>query len=213
MNETTNIASRAATAPLELPHEDAEIDGAQSNLHSAGYLDALSRPILALPSLTIFVAILYFLNLGSYPLYTKGEPREAVTILDIVGGGGVILPMRAGIEIPSKPLLMHWIAAIISIAAGGVNKLTVRFPSALFAIAGVLVCYYYVRRLFNERAAFVAALILGTTIQYLPSRHSREGGHDADFFHGSGALRIYFDRRRHELDDERYSMSRSRWRC
>ena len=167
MNETTNIAGSASTTPLELPRKEAESIGAQSDSHSAGYLDALAKPIFALPSLTIFFAILYFLNLGGYPLYTKGEPREAVTIFDIVSGGGVILPMRAGIEIPSKPLLMHWIAAIISIAAGGVNEWTVRFPSALFAIAGVLVCYYYVRRLFNERAAVVAALILGTTIQYL----------------------------------------------
>jgi Dolichyl-phosphate-mannose-protein mannosyltransferase len=167
MNETTNIAGRAATAPLESPREDAETDGTQHDSRPAGFLDALSKPIVALPSLTIFFAILYFLNLGSYPLYTKGEPREAVTILDIVSGGGVILPMRAGIEIPSKPLLMHWIAAIISIAAGAVNEWAVRFPSALFAIAGVLVCYYYVRRLFNERAAFVAALILGTAVEYL----------------------------------------------
>ena len=167
MNETTNIAGRAATAPLEAPREDAETDGTQHDSRPAGFLDALSKPIVALPSLTIFFAILYFLNLGSYPLYTKGEPREAVTILDIVSGGGVILPMRAGIEIPSKPLLMHWIAAIISIAAGAVNEWAVRFPSALFAIAGVLVCYYYVRRLFNERAAFVAALILGTAVEYL----------------------------------------------
>jgi 4-amino-4-deoxy-L-arabinose transferase-like glycosyltransferase len=167
MNETTNIAGRASTALLELPRDDAEPHAAQSNLHSGGYLDALSKPILALPSLTIFFAILYFLNLGSYPLYTKGEPREAVTIFNIVSGGGVILPMRAGIEIPSKPPLMHWIAAIISVVSRGVNEWTVRFPSALFAIAGVLVCYYYVRRLFNERAALVAALILGTTGQYL----------------------------------------------
>ncbi|HEX4209228.1 MAG TPA: glycosyltransferase family 39 protein, partial [Candidatus Binataceae bacterium] len=98
---------------------------------------------------------------------TKGEAREAVTVFDIVHGGGVILPMRAGVEIPSKPLLMHWLAALISLAAGGVSAWTVRLPSALLAIAGGLACYLYVRRLFEARGALLAALILMTSGQYL----------------------------------------------
>ena len=85
----------------------------------------------------------------------------------MVNGGGVILPMRAGVEIPSKPLLMHWIAAAISLIAGGVNAWTVRLPSALFAIGGMIACYVYTRLLFSRDAAFFAALILGTSFQYL----------------------------------------------
>ena len=110
---------------------------------------------------------LYLVNLGGYPLYTKGEPREAVTIFDIVHGGGIILPQRAGVEIPSKPLLMHWMAALVSIVAGSVNEFSVRLPSAGLAIAGVIVCYFYVRRLFDDVTALIAALILATTFQYL----------------------------------------------
>jgi 4-amino-4-deoxy-L-arabinose transferase-like glycosyltransferase len=107
------------------------------------------------------------INLGGYPLYTKGEPREAVTIFDIVHGGGWILPMRAGVEIPSKPLLMHWLAALLSIAAGGVNEWTVRLPSAILAIAAMIACYLYVRRLFDAPSALLSALMLGTSFQYL----------------------------------------------
>ena len=109
------------------------------------------------------------MNLGGYPFYTKGEPREAVTVFAIVHGGGVILPQRAGIEIPSKPLLMHWLAALVSLVAGGVNEFSVRLPSALLAIGGVIVCYQYVRRLFDDVIALIAALILATTFQYLQS--------------------------------------------
>ena len=107
------------------------------------------------------------MNLGGAPLYTKGEPREAVTVFDIVHGGGVILPLRAGVEIPSKPLLMHWLAAIVSLIAGGVSAWTVRLPSATLAIAGMLVTYLYVRRMFEARGALFAALMLGTAFQYL----------------------------------------------
>jgi 4-amino-4-deoxy-L-arabinose transferase-like glycosyltransferase len=131
------------------------------------WLQYIAEPRYAWPILLIFGVALYLVNLGGYPLYTKGEPREAVTVFDIVHGGGVILPRRAGVEIPSKPLLMHWMAALVSLVAGGVNEFTVRLPSAGLAIAGVIVCYFYVRRLFDNVTALIAALILATTFQYL----------------------------------------------
>lgn len=131
------------------------------------WLEFIAEPRHAWPILLIVGVALYLVNLGGYPLYTKGEPREAVTVFDIVHGGGIILPQRAGVEIPSKPLLMHWIAALVSIVAGGVNEFSVRLPSAGFAIAGVIVCYFYVRRMFDNVTALIAALILATTFQYL----------------------------------------------
>lgn len=127
----------------------------------------LSSPHFAIPLILALGMLLYIVNLGGAPLYTKGEPREAVTVFDIVHGGGVILPLRAGVEIPSKPLLMHWLAAIVSLIAGGVNEWTVRLPSAVFAIAGMLATYLYVRRLFEARGALFSALMLGTAFQYL----------------------------------------------
>jgi 4-amino-4-deoxy-L-arabinose transferase-like glycosyltransferase len=130
-------------------------------------LATLTRPAVAIPLLLVLGAILFLINLGGGPIYTKGEAREAVTVFDIVHGGGVILPMRAGVEIPSKPLMMHWLAALISLAAGGVSAWTVRLPSALLAIAGALASYLYVRRLFEARGALLAALILLTSMQYL----------------------------------------------
>lgn len=134
---------------------------------TARVLARMAQPRVATAILVGLGALLYLVNLGGYPLYTKGEPREAVTVYDIVHGGGIILPMRAGIEIPSKPLLMHWIAALFSIIAGGVSEFTVRLPSAMFAIGAMVVCYFYVRRLFNESAGLIAAIVLGTSFQVL----------------------------------------------
>src|SRR6266436_3913981 len=135
---------------------------ADTGVASPTILNALARPSLAIPSIVSIGLLLFIVNLGGYPLYTKGEPREAVTIFDIVHGGGVILPLRAGVEIPSKPLLMHWLAALVSLLAGGVTEWTVRLPSALFAIAGMLVTYIYVLRLFEARGALFSAIMLGT---------------------------------------------------
>ncbi len=166
MDQTTKIVSEPATSPLE-PTVDSQVSAPDG--HGPAWLDALSRPAFAIPALTIFAVLMFFVNLGGYPFYTKGEPREAVTVLAIATGGGVVLPMRAGIELPSKPLLMHWIAALLSVIFGGVTEWAVRMPSALFGLAGMLSAYYYVRRLFSARAALMSALILGTTIQYLQS--------------------------------------------
>jgi 4-amino-4-deoxy-L-arabinose transferase-like glycosyltransferase len=128
---------------------------------------ALASPSYAIPVLLILGVALYLVNLGGYPFYTKGEPREAVTIYDVVHGGGWILPARAGVEIPSKPLLMHWLAALASFALGGVSEFTVRLPSAMLAIAALLACYLYLRKLYNDTAGLFAALILGTTFQFM----------------------------------------------
>lgn len=140
---------------------------AESGTAAAIQIGAIATPWPALLILIALGSLLFLSNLGGYPLYTKGEPREAVTVFDMVHGGGIILPMRAGVEIPSKPLLMHWMAAALSFALGGVSELSVRLPSALLAIAGMVICYLYVRRLFDEKIALLAAVFLGTTFQYL----------------------------------------------
>ncbi|MGB8683110.1 MAG: glycosyltransferase family 39 protein [Candidatus Binatus sp.] len=150
---------------MKLPEETSRSDS--ESAATPDWLRYIAEPRHAWPILLIFGVALYLVNLGGYPLYTKGEPREAVTVFDIVHGGGVILPQRAGVEIPSKPLLMHWLAALVSLVAGGVNEFSVRLPSAGLAIAGVIVCYFYVRRLFDDVTALIAALILATTFQYL----------------------------------------------
>ena len=128
--------------------------------------DTLATPRVAVPFLVAFGMVLLIVNLGAYPSYTKGEPREAIRILDIVRGGGWILPTQAGIGLPWKPPLMYWLGALVSLAFGTVNEWTVRLPSGLLAIAGIVCCYLYVRLLFDDRSALIAALILATTLQY-----------------------------------------------
>ncbi len=171
---TATVASRSVTQVTSATPRDR---GTPGNILLPTYdareasiarrLEVLSSPLVAIPIILALGIMLFVVNLGGAPLYTKGEPREAVTVFDIVHGGGVILPMRAGVEIPSKPLLMHWLAALVSLIAGGVSAWTVRLPSATFAIAGMLVTYLYVRKMFEARGALLSAIMLGTAFQYL----------------------------------------------
>ena len=150
------------------------------------WLDVIAAPRIAIPILLGMGLVLFIANLGGYPLYTKGEPREAVIVADMLRGGGVILPMRAGVEIPSKPPMMHWMAAALSVIVGGVDEWTVRMPSAALAILGIIACYLYVRRLFDDRSAMLSAMMLGTTFQYLQAGTGARVG-TVDKFQGQEA--------------------------
>ena len=85
-------------------------------------------------------------GLGRVPFYTKGEPREAVQVWEEVHGGEWVLPMRNGHDLPSKPPLFHWLAGISSLAFGGVDEFSVRFPSAALATAFDYGAVFYARR-------------------------------------------------------------------
>jgi 4-amino-4-deoxy-L-arabinose transferase-like glycosyltransferase len=163
MDDAASSATQLSSS-VESPAAPPEV---ANRARGQAWFSDLAEPPLAILVLTLLGAALFLVNLGGYPFYTKGEPREAVTVFNMLHGGGFILPLRAGIEVPSKPLLMHWLAAIISMLAGGVSEWTVRMPSGLFAIGGMLAAYLYVRRLFDDRIGFLTALVLGTTVQYL----------------------------------------------
>lgn len=122
--------------------------------------------LLPLSTLVALCAVLYFPYLGKIPFFNKGEPREALVVQDIVAHGDWLFPLKRGEEVPSKPPLFHWFAAMTSKAWGGLTEATVRFPSALFATLGVLILYFLGRRLFDPQAAFLGAIILSTSVAY-----------------------------------------------
>jgi len=65
--------------------------------------------------------VLYFFDLGRAPFFDKQEPREALVVWEINHSGSWILPLRNGNEIPSKPPLYHWLAALVSQALNQMN--------------------------------------------------------------------------------------------
>jgi 4-amino-4-deoxy-L-arabinose transferase-like glycosyltransferase len=117
--------------------------------------------------LLAFCAALYTWGLGTLPFYTKGEPREATVVWEIYSTGEWILPLRNGNIIPSKPPLFHWLGTLLSFVWGGVSELTVRLPSALLAIVGVLLTYVAGRSLWGLEAGLIAALILATSFEWV----------------------------------------------
>src|SRR5882672_3697622 len=117
--------------------------------------------------LGLLCALLYLWGLGDLPFHTKGEPREATVVWEIYTSGEWVLPLRNGSLIPSKPPLFHWLSALLSLARGELNEFTIRLPSALLAIVGVLLTYSAGVALWGVEAGLIAALILATSFEWV----------------------------------------------
>jgi len=110
---------------------------------------------------------LYFWRLGALPFYTKGEPREAVQIWDEIHRSEWILPMRNGVDLPSKPPLFHWLGGVSSILNGDVDELSSRLPSAVLATLSVLAIFWLGTVKWNPTVGGFAAIILATNFEWM----------------------------------------------
>ncbi len=123
-------------------------------------------PIFHALLLVLLCGALYFPYLGSAPLFDKGEPREAMAVQDIVRRGEWLVPLKRATDVPSKPPLFHWTAAATYQVTGRLDESTLRFPSALYGTLGVLLVYFFARKLFDSEVALLAGAILATTLVY-----------------------------------------------
>jgi 4-amino-4-deoxy-L-arabinose transferase-like glycosyltransferase len=123
-------------------------------------------PMVQIILLVALCGVLYFPYLGSTPFFDKGEPREALAVQDIVQRGEWLFPLKKATDIPSKPPLFHWSAALASEVTGRLSESTIRFPSAIYATLGVLLLYLFGRRLFGAEIALLGGAILATTMVY-----------------------------------------------
>lgn len=105
-------------------------------------------------------------NLGAVPFHTKGEPREALVVWEMTHGGSWVLPYRNGTEVPSKPPLFHWTAALIAQARGALDETSIRLPSALAGLLGAWLVLATGAAVFGLRAGLFAALVLLTSFEW-----------------------------------------------
>lgn len=79
--------------------------------------------------------------LGDKLITTRGEGREMLVIQSMVQRGEWLLGRGYSDAVPSKPPMMHWLAAGLSEVLGGLNEFTGRLPSALASI--LLACFFF----------------------------------------------------------------------
>ena len=116
--------------------------------------------------------ILYFWGLGELPFYDQGEPREGLQVIEAIDQGEWLLPLRNGVEFPSKPPLFHWFGGLVAVLLGRVDELTLRLPSALVATAILLAVSWFGARRWSVEAGLYAAFILATSFEWIRAARS-----------------------------------------
>ena len=142
------------------------------------------QDLLKLAPLGVFLISLTFFSfhLGTRPIATRGEGREAIVVKGMFEQHNFVLPLRNGGEIPSKPPMFHWLAALTSVAVGGLSEFSVRFPSALSAslLLGALFAFTSFYR--GSTAALYSVLVTATTFEF--ARSATHGRVDMCFTFG-----------------------------
>jgi 4-amino-4-deoxy-L-arabinose transferase-like glycosyltransferase len=118
--------------------------------------------------LIFFVTLLFTaLPAGFAPFFTRGETREALVIRAMFDQGNFILPLRNGVDIPSKPPLFHWSAAFLSSLFNSQSEFVLRLPSALAAASTLAAFFILLIPYLGRRRAVLAVLILGSSLDWL----------------------------------------------
>lgn len=115
----------------------------------------------------VFACFMLFFGLGVYP-GIRSESRWFEVVREMLMTGDWLHPRINGQPYFDKPLVSYWFAAIVSKLAGGrVTELSVRLPSALFALAGLGCIVSVARKFYSERTAYLAGWLLLSTYSFI----------------------------------------------
>ncbi len=110
--------------------------------------------------------VLYFARMGSYPLLDPDEPVYGRVATEMAAGEGWVTPHYDGQPWFDKPPLFYWLTgATVSIL--GPTELACRLPSAILAVALVLLVYALASHDFGRPAGVLAALAMATSLQQI----------------------------------------------
>lgn len=131
----------------------------------------------ALPALLIFIGAFVVLVPPSIdvPFATRGEAREALVVKAMIDQQNIVLPLRNGEIIPSKPPLFHWLArAFIEVGGAPVPpaegaELPIRLPSVLAAGLTLLLLFGWLVPIVGREKAIAAVLVCGTSLEFMRS--------------------------------------------
>ena len=123
----------------------------------------MNRKNLHLLLLLALSAVLFFAGTWAYDLWPADEPRYGQVAREMMESGDYLVPHVNGQPYNEKPPLLFWLIVAASLPFGDVTEFSARVPSALAALATVLLTYLLAARLYGPRVALWSGLILATT--------------------------------------------------
>ncbi len=120
--------------------------------------------------LTLALGSLFFLFVGSRPLFVPDEGRYAEISREMAALHDYVTPYLNGIKYFEKPPLFYWLGTA-AIKIGGLNLWSLRAINACLGLIGCLLTYLTARKLYDRGTGILAALVLGTSVLYFVMAH------------------------------------------
>ncbi len=115
-------------------------------------------------------AALSLVNLGGPSLWDIDEGNNAECAREMYESGNWVVPTFNFNLRVDKPALLYWMQ-MGCYHAFGINEFSARLPSALAALAAVLLTYELGRRMFGAAAGLLSGLVLGSTLLFCGAAH------------------------------------------
>ena len=142
----------------------------------------LNSPIYISIFLFISFVLLVGLSLNESPIVTRGEGREAQVIQAIERNGDLILPLRNGTTVPSKPPLFHWISYSVSKLTGQLGEFEIRSASTLAGAVLISSAFLFLIKNAIPAIALTSFAILISSLEFI--RYSTQARVDMVFAAG-----------------------------
>lgn len=112
--------------------------------------------------LALLVFTIYLSITTASSLWDRDEPRFSRATVEMVESGNYLYPTFNDQLRPDKPILIYWLMSI-PVRVLGVSELSCRMIAPIATLITALMTFWLARRLFDQKTAFWAGLILMLT--------------------------------------------------
>ncbi len=123
--------------------------------------------VLIFTAILIVCYLLFFTNMGKYPLFDVDETRYVSMARDMLLNNNWMTLKLNNEFFFEKPPLYFWLVNSCFLLFGQISEAVARIPGAICATVSVLMMYFSGKKVASNKFALFSALILATSFEFL----------------------------------------------
>lgn len=130
------------------------------------YVKKHSKTILTV-LLLLICFVLYFINIGDYPLLDPKETKYVSIARDMLSSNDWLTLKLNGNDFYECPPLFFWFINLSFLMFAKISTFTARFPIFIFALTGIIALFLTISKILTKSYALIISLILLTSFGFL----------------------------------------------